>query len=150
MLPLLLAAVTLAAEPEDRRIAADLKALQGTWEIDRIESGGKVQSQRTKDQPIGQIVIEGDQITLGKMPAVPMTLYPRTNPKGLDISRGKNRQPFECIYKVDGDELWICMIVNTIKGETGVGRPKNFRTAVLDPDRNDLEAFHALIVAVKK
>jgi uncharacterized protein (TIGR03067 family) len=95
-------------------VKEELKALEGTWEPTRYTTGGK----STPAEILGEIrrVAEGDFVywtRKGKRFAgTHVTLDPSLKHKSIDVvaDGGKYRDKVvKGIYKLDGDELTICM-----------------------------------------
>jgi uncharacterized protein (TIGR03067 family) len=109
----LAAGLLLAAEPltggEDR---SDADALQGTWQVLSQEIAGRTTA-RPKDM---KWVVQGDTISLllGKRGgALRMTFRvdATKSPKQINIDGPKKAISFG-IYKIEGDELTVCMGVS--------------------------------------
>jgi uncharacterized protein (TIGR03067 family) len=110
---LLIASSLLASgdDPEPKTTAADLKALEGTWEVVTYEMNGKEAPETSR---VKKIVISAGKIDLyerGK-PDFPIKVDPAKTPKAIDvyiIGAMKFKAHVKGIYELKKDELRICL-----------------------------------------
>jgi uncharacterized protein (TIGR03067 family) len=125
VLLLLLAVPALARdEPDPEPVTttkADLKKMQGTWEIVRVERGGK---DVTKDKGGALFIFTKETLTIrdGKRDEkATIKLDARKKPAHIDISPDRGKQEtVKGIYNLTAKELTIVFT------EPGKGRPANF------------------------
>src|SRR5262245_8919326 len=117
---LLLAAQDPCPEPPDAT-KADLKKLQGTWKVEKLESGGKAQTDK-----VGiRMIVKDDMLTIKEDKRDEVTTFKlngKKKPKEIDIApKNGPKMGVPGIYKLDRDTLSICFV----KGGDGP-RPKGF------------------------
>ena len=121
-----LAFCTLAAQAEDKA-KADLDKLQGTWKVASVEANG----QKAKDQDVeGLVVIVKDDTFTSKkgdkqIGVSKAKLFVEVEPRFIDFTPQDGDlkgQTLEGIYKLDGDDLTLCVNFNTALKE----RPTEF------------------------
>ena len=104
-------ALTIGADPLDEAARKELKALEGEWVVQRIET--KDGKQEPVDDERISLTIKGAKWTFGTVQeGEVVALDPSTNPKLLDfksVRKGREDTVNEAIYKVDGDTLIICI-----------------------------------------
>jgi len=115
--------------------AADLKALEGTWEVVSHEVNGKKASDAGHASP-RKIVISAGKMGLDEKGEAdrPIKIDPTRSPKAIDVyipGAMKLRAHVKGIYALKGDELRICL---PLSGEAE--RPTRFSS----------EDFHSLYV----
>jgi uncharacterized protein (TIGR03067 family) len=115
--------------------AADLKALEGTWEVVSHEVKGKKASDAGHATP-RKIVISAGKMDLDEKgeAARPIKIDPTRSPKAIDVyipDAMKARAHLKGIYALKGDELRICL-------------PLSFEAE--RPTRFSSEDFHSLYV----
>ena len=101
-------------EPEDAT-AADLKKLQGNWQLTKAMRKGKASNK------IGTMVIAKTAMTLNdgtRDEKVSFKLNGKKNPREIDLEVGNGQKTVLGVYKLDKDEWTICF------GEPGGARPK--------------------------
>ena len=122
LLALSLTVTAQAPEPEDPN-KADLKALQGTWQMIKAVKEGKATD---KDIKGVTMVIEKDTLTIkdGKRDEqVKIKVDPSKKPHQIDLEVGKGKiETVKGIYKLEKDELSIRF------AERGKDRPTSFDT----------------------
>jgi uncharacterized protein (TIGR03067 family) len=116
--------IGIAAAGDDAK--ADLKRLQGTWQVVSATSKGeKVPAEDIADL---ELVIEGDKINVREKGRIQerMTfkIDPGKKPRAIDFTHtegSKKDKVDHAIYQVDGDNLKIC-----VNEESGGARPTAF------------------------
>jgi uncharacterized protein (TIGR03067 family) len=112
-------------------ITAELQKLQGTWQVVRVESAGKVlPSDMTKDWTLkiegsSYTMREGDRTIQGDY-----KLGALTSPRAIDAIRTSGTDKGKTlwgIYEIEGDRLVMCFTE-----PNGHERPKQFTTAGKD------------------
>lgn len=88
----------------------ELKALEGSWVIERIEAGGKKHEPGSGEKAV--LTIKGPKwsFSITKEKGEVVALDPSCNPKLIDlkgIRMGREAIIREGIYKIDGDTLTI-------------------------------------------
>jgi uncharacterized protein (TIGR03067 family) len=124
-------AVSIAAADDAH---ADLKRLEGTWQVIAIEAGGmKVDAARGAPE---KAVIKDGKATffaLGKeMPTfrgLRLDLDPKKNPKAVNLVRSE-KESLPCIYEVKDDQLMLAMplVPKDRKPGSQLPRPESFET----------------------
>jgi uncharacterized protein (TIGR03067 family) len=109
-------------DPEPVSAQSDLKKMQGTWEIVRVERGG---ADVTKDKGGALFIIAKDQLTIREKKRDEKATFKidaRKKPAHIDISpdRGGKGEAVKGIYKLTASELTIVFT------EAGHARPANF------------------------
>lgn len=130
---LLLAAVA----PEKDRTKADLEKLQGDWQFEAIEADGQNVTSDLVNGVLRDVVvrIEKEKISLlqggaTEIVSAEMMLNADAGPKAAnfkpkeDVLGAFNGESMWGIYKLDGDELKICVSIRT----TVKVRPAEFKT----------------------
>jgi uncharacterized protein (TIGR03067 family) len=115
--------IALGQKPD---AAADMKAMVGTWKIEKAEMAGMDATAFVKDVTLE--IGEGGKYTvliLGQKDAGSVSIDPTKKPAEMDIkgAEGPNKgKTIKTIYKLDGDTLIVCY-------ELGGGdRPSKFET----------------------
>jgi uncharacterized protein (TIGR03067 family) len=116
-----------ADDPEPPRpAAAELKRLQGTWDVVKALRDGKDDSKDLKDKGV-HVVIDKDRFTFverkGDKEAMTVTLAPKKKPAEMDLLIARDKERLEAIYKVEKDVLTVAF------NDPGQGRPKSFDKA---------------------
>lgn len=100
---------------------AELKKLQGTWELTKVVLGG---TDQTKEKKGATLVFQKNRLTLNDGPnkaeQLTVTLDPKQKPPHIDLSPANDNRPVKGIYKLQKDELTIAFT------EAGQERPKDF------------------------
>jgi RNA polymerase sigma factor (sigma-70 family) len=141
-----------AAQPPGKPVPAgpaipDRDALQGLWEIEKIDLGKRAKPDELKTIQAApgkmHILVAGDVWwgltggTGGNISPQRVRIDPAKNPKWLDMGEFVPGAPADlnnrCIYELDGDKLRIC----TCAGENGT-RPAEFTT----DDDSELIVMH--------
>jgi len=117
-----LSLTVMAQEPgPDDTSKADLKALQGTWQLIKAVKEGK---NTDKEVKAVTMVIEKDSLTIkdGKRDErVTIKVDPKKKPHEIDLEVGKGKSRIvKGIYKLEKDQLSIRF------GEPGKDRPTSF------------------------
>ncbi len=103
--------LAIGADPVGEAALKELKALEGDWVVQRIET--KDGKQEPGDGEQISLTIEGTKWTFGTFQSGEVVaLDPSANPKLLDLKsvrKGREDTINEAIYKVDGDTLIICI-----------------------------------------
>jgi uncharacterized protein (TIGR03067 family) len=105
---------------------ADLKAMAGTWAVDRVEIDGKDVTESFKNI---SLVLANDTYTAtvnGQTDKGTVALAAAQKPKAMDITgtEGPNRgKTFPCVYDLKDDTLTVCY------GLDFQTRPTAFQTA---------------------
>jgi uncharacterized protein (TIGR03067 family) len=121
---LVLFVIGIAAAGDDAK--ADLKRLQGTWQVvSAISKGEKVPAEDIAEL---ELVIEGDKINVREKGRIQerMTfkIDPAKKPRAIDFTHteGSKKDKVDyAIYHLDGDALKIC-----VNEESGGARPTQF------------------------
>jgi uncharacterized protein (TIGR03067 family) len=118
----MLAAVGGAVVAEDKA-DADVKKLQGEWNIEAIEIQGKKIDGKGK---AGGIVFAKDMKVIMKSPGQkdsPGTykIDATKKPKHLDLIEGEKKEVIETIYELDGDSLKMGLPTKGPKGKRPAG-----------------------------
>lgn len=116
--------IGIAAAGDDAK--ADLKRLQGTWQVvSAISKGEKVPAEDIFEL---ELVIEGDKINVrekGKVQErMTFKIDPAKKPPAIDFTHTdgpKKDKVDHAIYQLDGDNLKIC-----VNEESGGARPRAF------------------------
>jgi uncharacterized protein (TIGR03067 family) len=123
-------------------VKAELKKLQGTWQVTTwIDSS----EQPAPPDEIKYFTFEfkGDVLILRKdkddtsRDPLKCTLNPSKEPKWIDFDVGKPLPAMAGIYKLEGDELTICVVAGGVNEKPGL-RPAEFKASK--------EKVHALFV----
>jgi uncharacterized protein (TIGR03067 family) len=118
-------------EPKGSSTKEEIQKLQGLWKVTKFidHSGGDT----TPDDEIKDFTIEfqGDVVTIRKSKGddgkeQKYTLNPSKEPKWIDIGVREGQPLGEGIYKIDGDELTIC-IVGATSSKNPSPRPAEFK-----------------------
>jgi uncharacterized protein (TIGR03067 family) len=111
----------LAGDPSTDRVKEELKAFQGEWEVEWIETDGVRQEWRK-----GVLAFRGKQRLTRKYEEQEykkggsFEIDPAGDPKVIDLINGDDRK--EGIYKIDGDTMYWCVYEGP-----GKQRPLEFR-----------------------
>jgi uncharacterized protein (TIGR03067 family) len=117
-------AVATAADEKDDANKKDLKALQGTWKVEKALRGGE-------EAPAGEtekskFVFEGNKFMIDegrpRKETATFTLDATQKPKTIDLTFAMVKEAALGIYEVDGDTLKICF------GGPGKDRPKKMES----------------------
>jgi uncharacterized protein (TIGR03067 family) len=116
-----------AAEKDDAK--AELKKLQGTWQVTKWvdDSGEAAGADEIKDFTF---VFKDQTVEMrngkdSRRPALKFTLNPEKKPKWIDIEMGGPVGTSEGVYKLEGDELTICVVSGGKNGKPAP-RPTEF------------------------
>ncbi|MFO0797568.1 MAG: TIGR03067 domain-containing protein [Gemmataceae bacterium] len=121
-----LAVAGAGARPDDKAVAADRKAFQGTWAFESVEvAGQKLPADLLKGMTVSfdgdsYSVKQGDKV----VESATQTLDPSKSPKALDskVTAGPNKgATILGIYEIRGDTLTVCF------DPEGKERPKAFK-----------------------
>jgi uncharacterized protein (TIGR03067 family) len=118
---LLTAVAALTASGGDQ---TDKDLFQGPWRVVSAEiSGKKVAGDELKEMQKDPMVFRGDKL-IGRYEAT-FTLDPAKKPKEIDVvtAAGKEKMTFRGIYRLEGDELTLCLGT-----EANGARPASFTT----------------------
>ena len=124
-----------ADEPKKTELNAaarkELKAIEGAWVVQRIET--KDGKQEPGDDERMSLTIKGAKWTFGTLQeGEVVALDPSANPKLLDfksVRKGREDTVNEAIYQVDGDTLIICIYQGKDKKRpTSLDRPTEGNT----------------------
>ena len=126
-------ALTIGADPLDEAARKELKALEGEWLVQRIET--KNGKQEPGDDERLSLTIKGAKWTFGTVQeGEVVALDPSTSPKLLDfksVRKGREDTVNEAIYKVDGDTLIICIYQGKDKKRpTSLDKPTEANTVL--------------------
>jgi uncharacterized protein (TIGR03067 family) len=134
-------AVLLAGDANEDVAKAEVKKLQGTWQVTKWvgDSGEAVGADEIKDFTF---VFKGETVDMrngkdSKRPMFKFSLNPTKKPKWLDIEMGGPIGTTEGIYKLEDDLLTLCLVSGG-KDDKPAPRPTDF--AVKKGE------FHALFV----
>ncbi len=130
LLALLLVLTGVRTMPEvDQK---ELGRLQGRWVVQQAERQGKKYVFGDSDQRF-VLAFKGSKWFLDEQEKSEIVaLHPEASPKCMDLKsleQGNKGQIQEAIYKIDGDNLTICLY----QGK-GKNRPTRFQTSTADPD----------------
>ena len=110
------------APKEEDPVKAEMKALEGTWQVIDLQENGR---------PVGEkdlvlVIVDGklEVLSGGQLSkAYTITIDPAKKPKTIDLTstKDKDRQA-RGIYKLEGDQLTICLEEGTDK------RPADFKS----------------------
>jgi len=119
-----LAGQTTAQQPEPKK-KTDLELLQGSWEIVGLEAGGKAEpAQNYRGNTFAFTRNKGTDVAILREGIYPLeftfTLDPAKTPKAIDLTTKGNTA--RGIYKLDGDDLVVCVSIG------GSQRPTEFAT----------------------
>jgi RNA polymerase sigma factor (sigma-70 family) len=122
-----LAAGALARAAEE---PADLEAIRGTWAVASVEFQGG-ESPDADQVKKARWVIDGKEISVelaGEARKSSFTLDPDADPKAIDLvplggPENEKGKTFRGIYKIEGDELTLCLA-----GPADAARPGRFAT----------------------
>lgn len=128
----------LAADaPEKDRTKADLEKLQGDWQFEAIEADGQNVTSELVNDVLRDVVVRIEKEKIGllqggaaEIVSAEMTLNAEADPKAADFKPKEdvlgafNGESMWGIYKLDGDELKICVSIRT----TVKVRPTEFKT----------------------
>jgi uncharacterized protein (TIGR03067 family) len=124
----LLLAVVAPLRAEDDKVKKDLKALEGTWNVESLEYNGKDIKDKYKLSFVfkgDQVTVEGDDKVKKEYATFKLKLDPTGMPKVMDltVSGGVQKDAvLEGIYELKDDELKICVMV------FGKDRPTEFKS----------------------
>jgi len=130
-LAILLSTVALgiaADKPKEDAVKEELKKLQGTWQVTKFidHSEETAPADEIKHMTFkfkeDHLTIQKDKDDSGK--ELRFTLNPSKKPKWIDIDTGTRIS--EGVYKLDGDELTICVVAGTRNGKAAP-RPSEFK-----------------------
>lgn len=117
--------VMATAQQPAARSKSDLEMIQGSWWISALESGGKQQSEKgfKGNSFTFSKMKTGDMVVLHERAYAPVEfsfkLDPAKTPKTIDLTARGNTA--HGIYKLEGDDLTICLSLGGL-------RPKDFAT----------------------
>src|SRR5262245_34288703 len=112
VLLIVLPLIAVGADPEPKATpAADLKALEGTWEDVAHEMNGKTAPDASR---LKKVVISAGKIDLSEKgePDFPIKVDPTKTPKAIDvyiIGAMKFKAHVKGIYELKKDELRLCL-----------------------------------------
>ncbi|MBX9580327.1 MAG: TIGR03067 domain-containing protein [Gemmataceae bacterium] len=96
----------------DDPVKADLKKLEGTWVVEKLEAAGPAPEELKK----ATLTFAGDKLTMksagGEEMRQTVRLDPKKNPKEMNFVPEKkepNAAPGLAIYKLDGDTLTLAL-----------------------------------------
>jgi uncharacterized protein (TIGR03067 family) len=125
-------AVALASAAADDAPSADLKALEGTWEVVSIDAGGMklepskagIEKAVVKDGKV-TFFVQGKEVPTFK--DLKLQIDAKKKPKTLDLLRGE-KEALPCIYEVTGDEWKLAMplVPKDRKPGEALPRPESF------------------------
>ena len=103
---LVLTAIAAAGDPSDKDL------LQGPWRVIAADiAGKKVSAEELRELQKDPMVFRGDKL-VGRYEAT-FKLDPSKNPKEIDVTPstkpGMEKMVFRGIYRLDGDELTLCL-----------------------------------------
>jgi uncharacterized protein (TIGR03067 family) len=102
---------TLGAMPgEGEGDGSDKERIQGAWRVESATiAGKKASAEELKELQKDPMVFRGDKL-VGRYEAT-FKLDPDKKPKEIDITAGTGKQQmtFRGIYRLDGDELTLCL-----------------------------------------
>jgi uncharacterized protein (TIGR03067 family) len=99
--------ITLGPTPGD---GSDKDRIQGTWRVESATIAGKnASAEELKELQKDPMVFRGDKL-VGRYEAT-FKLDPDKKPKEIDVTArtGKQQMTFRGIYRLDGDELTLCL-----------------------------------------
>ena len=130
VLAVVLAGVAPAADKG--AVEAELKRLEGTWEITSAEARGRKLS--LKDLGMDQVVVRGDKLTFranGKdVKTYGLKVDPSKDPKQMDWT-SKDSDPLAGIYELKGDDLMVCWGESKDQRPTALSTKKGSGTLLL-------------------
>ena len=99
------------APKKDDPVADEIKALQGTWRVVSIETGGKVIG-REEFGPNNLLVFSGNKCStvIGRSKRTiecTFTIDPAKSPKWIDMKRSDDKVMWDGIYELKGDTLKV-------------------------------------------
>ncbi|HEX5272221.1 MAG TPA: TIGR03067 domain-containing protein [Gemmataceae bacterium] len=104
-------ALTIGADPLNEAARKELKALEGEWVVQSIET--KDAKHKPGDDDRMTLTVKGTKWTFGTLQeGEVIAVDPSTNPKVVDfksVRKGREDTVNEAIYKVDKDTLVICI-----------------------------------------
>jgi uncharacterized protein (TIGR03067 family) len=119
-------------DKKDEAAKEEVKKLQGTWQVKKwIDSSEEpAEADEIKDFTFE---FKGDTVTLRKRKGdgkeMKYTLDPSKKPKWFDLPQGgADGDVAEGIYKLDGDELTIC-VISGMRNDTPSPRPTEFKAS---------------------
>lgn len=126
-----------ADAPQAEKTQADLKGMQGDWKIDAIEADGRNVTSELVNEVLRDVTVRIDKQTISlvqggatEILAAEMLLNAEADPKAADFKPKEdtlgafNGESMWGIYKLDGNELKICVSIRTAVKE----RPADFKT----------------------
>jgi uncharacterized protein (TIGR03067 family) len=132
--PVVVVLAGVFASAADDASSADLKALEGTWEVVGIEAGG-MKFEPGKGGP-EKAVVKGDTvdffvqgIAMPNFNNIKLKLDATKKPKAVDLLR-KDKEALPCIYEVtaDGWKLAMPLVPKDRKADEKLERPTSFDT----------------------
>lgn len=117
------------APKPDEATKKDQEALQGTWELEKLEVSGKKTLPEDLKKAVARIVIEGGTIAFEMEPSKnnrkgTFTIDASKMPRWIDMEDSKkNKEPG--IYEITGDTLKVCA------ARPSAERPKEFATKAM-------------------
>jgi uncharacterized protein (TIGR03067 family) len=120
-------------KPKEEAAKEEVKKLQGTWQV--IKYVGQSEKEASADT-IKHLTFEfkGNTVTIRwekdeKGKEMEYALDPSKKPKSFDLPEGgADGDVAEGIYKLDGDELTIC-IIGGIRNDKAAPRPTEFKAS---------------------
>lgn len=114
---------------QDDAAKKELAKFAGSWRLVAIEIDGKRNELQEANQTV--YVLKGKEATYldkaGKSHEwATLTIDPKTTPRIVDLEIKEKKLKWEGIYKVEGDDAWICA---NISAEGTKERPAEFSTA---------------------
>jgi uncharacterized protein (TIGR03067 family) len=119
-----------ADPPKEDATKAEAAKLQGTWQVTKLTDETEVAAP-AKEIEEWTFEFKGDQLTIRQTKdnsghVTKYTLDPSKKPKAIDIQEADLGS--EGIYKLDGDDLAICVVAGGRNGRTAA-RPSEFKAS---------------------
>lgn len=135
MAVLLSVALSIAADKPEEDPKQEIKKLQGRWQVTKFIDHSE-EPAPTEEIKHFTFEFKEDRLTMRKDKeddGKPMkfTLNPSKQPKWMNIDMGAPIGVAKAIYKLDGDELTMCVVGGTRKGKAAP-RPSEFKPSKRD------------------